>query len=81
MYSSPIPANNNLPTTATFIYTGYDSQIENQTSLDEIFAERKKLHKVATHEIKDNKLFVANITDSVKDYTGFQRHASTIRTQ
>lgn len=79
--SFPIVPNNNAPTTLSYIYTGYDSQIENQTPLDEILFERKRLYRIVTHEIKDGKLFVANVTDINKDYTGFQRHASAIRTE
>ena len=78
---STIVPNSNNPTTLSYVYTGYDSQIENEAALDEILFERKRIYKILTHEIKDGKLFVANITDSVKDYTGFQRHASATRTE
>lgn len=78
---SAIVPNNNAPTTLTYVYTGYDSQTDNQASLDEIFSERQKLYQIVAHEIKDGKLFVANSTNKMKDYTGFQRHASKIRTE
>jgi len=78
---SAIIPNNNAPTTLTYVYTGYDSQTDNQASLDEILSERQKLYQIVAHEIKDGKLFVANSTNKMKDYTGFQRHASKIRTE
>lgn len=68
-------------TTQTFIDTGYDSQIENQTTLDKILSERQKLYKVVTHDQKDGRLFVAGLTDRKRSYTGFQRWASSIKAE
>lgn len=68
-------------TTVDYLYTGYDSQIEQQTSLDEILSSKVFLDKVGTHEQKDGRLFVANLVTENKDYTGFQRHASSIKAE
>lgn len=68
-------------TNMDYIYTGYDSQIEDQTSLDELLSSKVFLDKVVTHEQKDGRLFVANLVTENKDYTGFQRHASSIKAE
>lgn len=75
-----IPPAPSALTIMEILYTGADSQVLQDSSLEEIFAKKQKLQKVLTHEQKDNRLFVANLTNTNKDYTGFQRHASAIRT-
>lgn len=65
----------------TYLYTGSDSQVFLQTSIEELFSERLKLGKVAAHTQADNRLFIANTSKDTVDYTGFQRHASSIKTE
>lgn len=79
----PIPILENLLalTDIDFTYTGEDSQIQYQTSVEEILSENIKLKMVAAHAIKDNTLFVANLTEDQYSYVGFQRHASSIKTE
>lgn len=63
----------------TYTYTGADSEIETTTTIEDIFAERKRLEEVVAHTIKDGRLFVANTKNTNKSYVGFQRHASRIQ--
>jgi len=67
--------------TTNFTYTGFDSQIEYQTSIDEILAENVILNKVATHTTLDGRLYVGNIQNTLIDYTGFQRHATRTKVE
>lgn len=72
----------NLPTiTDSFVYTGNDSEINTQSSIEALFAETVKLDRVASHTQADNRLFVGGVKQTPKDYKGFQRHASSIKTQ
>lgn len=64
-----------------FIYTGIDSQIENQTSIDEILAETVSINKVKAHAQLDSRLYLGNIENTLVDYTGFQRHATKIKVE
>ena len=67
--------------TASFVYTGYDSQIETQTSIDEILSEKVVVKNVKAHATLDSRLYIANVTNTARDYTGFQRHASRIKVE
>jgi hypothetical protein len=62
-----------------FIYTGGESVV--LSSLEEIFSETVKLDRVVAHTQADNRLLVAGVTNPARDYTGFQRHASSIETR
>lgn len=64
-----------------FTYTGNDADIFSSTTIDELFSENVKLDKVVAHTTSDNRLFVGGIKNEVKDYSGFQRHASSIKTE
>lgn len=68
-------------TTIIIRHTGLNSQIESQITLDELLSSKAILNRVYTHEQKDGRLFVANLSGEEKDYTGFQRHASSIKTE
>jgi hypothetical protein len=76
-----IPPASTALTQMSATYTGYPSQVENVSSIEEIFAPNLKLDQVAAHEQKDNRLFVANLSSVKRDYRGFQRHASKILTK
>ena len=77
----PIEQTGGPLTTISYLYTGSVSQVTEQTSLDEILSSRLRIDRVGTHEQKDGRLFPANITQTVKDYSSFQRHASSIEVQ
>lgn len=81
LQAEPIPPSVLTNISLSTTYTGFDSQIVNQTSIDDILTARQRLYKVLTHEQKDGRLFIANTIDERKDYTGFQRHASSIKTE
>lgn len=81
LQAEPINPVNTPVTTLSTTYTGFNSQVVDETSLDLLLQNKKRLYQVLTHEQKDGRLFVANITDERKDYTGFQRHASSIKTE
>lgn len=68
-------------TDGVFKYTGYSSQIQYQTSLDEILSENLSVYTVKSHATLDNRLYIANTQHEIKDYTGFQRHASSIKVE
>lgn len=64
-----------------FTYTGEDSQVQYQTSVEDILSEKVKVNLVTAQSIKDNTLFIANLTEQQPSYIGFQRHASSIKTE
>lgn len=65
--------------TDTTVYTGYDSQIYNQGSVDELLVPTKAVHKVKAHEIGERKLFLSNLTAPERDYSKYQAYASSIK--
>lgn len=65
----------------SYVYTGLDSQIETQGSLDELLSETVKLEKVKAIEQDNQRLFAANLSYDPNDYIGYQRHASSIKTE
>jgi hypothetical protein len=67
--------------TMSFTYTGLDSQVQEATSIDEIFSERQRIEKVKAHVNNNQKLFLANIENAAVDYSAFQRAASKIKVQ
>jgi len=68
-------------TSISFLYTGLDSQIETQGSLDELLSETVKIEKVKALTQDNQRLFVANTTYDPNNYIGYQRHASSIKTE
>lgn len=77
----PITEKTAAITNLSYVYTGLDSEIENQTSLDEILAETVKLEVVGAHA-QDNKIrYVANLQYASNNYVGYQRHASSVKVE
>lgn len=76
----PIPQD---PLVSSFIYTytGLDSQVQSETSLQDILTPRKKVDKVKAHVIHDNRLMIGNVSQNYKDYSSYQRFASKIKTE
>ena len=67
--------------TMSFNYTGLDSQVQEVTTIDEIFAERQYIEKVKAHVSNNQKLFLGNVENMAVDYSAFQRKASKIKVQ
>lgn len=68
-------------TTSTFIYSGFDSQIQYQTSVDEILSTIQRVDVVAAHAQVDNRLYIANTTNEQTDWSTFQRYVTKIKTR
>lgn len=81
LYPVPILPNGLAVTTTLFTYTGNGNQIQSETTLDEVLSERQRIDKVKAHAQLDSKLFLAAVTNTDVDYTGFQRHASTTKVE
>jgi hypothetical protein len=64
-----------------FVYTGLDSQVYDQTTIEEIFAERQRLDKVVAHTQNNQVLYVGNIENESKDYSAYQRAASATKVE
>lgn len=76
---TPVPITSS--TDNNFVYTGLDSQIYTTTTIEEIFAERQRLEKVVAHAQNNQKLFVANVENTSRDYSAFQRAASATKVE
>lgn len=68
-------------TSISYTYTGLDSEIETQGSLDELLSETVKLEKVKAIAQDNQRLFAANTTYDPNQYIGYQRHASAIKAE
>lgn len=75
----PIPISGTSDT--KFVYTGIDSQIQTQTSIDDVLAIKQPVEKVAAHAQVDNRLYIANTSKSLYQFDQFQRYASLIKTE
>lgn len=64
-----------------FVYTGLDSQIQTQGSIDEVFAKKQPINKVVAQAQTDNRLYIGGVTNKTYDYSSFQRSASKIKTE
>lgn len=67
--------------TDNFTYTGSSSQLFLESSLDELFSEKVVLDRVVAHTQADSRLMVANVSTTPRDYKGYQRHATKIKTE
>ena len=70
-----------VSTDNNFVYSGLDSQVYSTTTIEEIFAERQRLDKVVAHAQNNNKLFVANVENTSRDYSAYQRSASAVKVE
>lgn len=66
--------------TTDFTYTGFSSQVLQESTSDEILNAFESVHKVTAHEIEDRKLFLAGTTAPARDYSLYQRYASAVKT-
>lgn len=62
-----------------FIYTGDDSEVLTQTSLDELLVPNQRIEKCVAHTIQDGRLYVANVLNTSRQYTDYQVSASKIQ--
>lgn len=77
----PIQEKTATITNLTYVYTGLDSEIETQGSVDELLSENVKLEVVGAHA-QDNRIrYVANTQYEPNNYIGYQRHASSIKVE
>lgn len=60
----PVPIDG---TTDVYTYTGFDSQVQGETTLDELLSVYQPIDKVAAHAQLDNRLYLAGITNSTYD--------------
>lgn len=67
--------------TMNFVYSGLDNQVTNQLSLEELLEDKQRIKKVVAHAQKDNRLYMAGVSNPQIDYTAFQRHASKIKVE
>lgn len=68
-------------TSSVFTYNGFDSQIEYQTSLDEILSNYLKVHTIKAHAQSDSVHYVAGVTSKYYDWSAYQRYVSKIKVQ
>lgn len=81
LYPTPMPQSALLVTTDTFIYTGQDSQVKTSSSLDDVLVPNQRIEKVAAHAQLNRKLYVANATNTKRDYSILQAHASSTKVE
>lgn len=68
-----------LGSTDTFIYTGKQDQVFEESSIDAILVPTKYIAKVKSHVIDDNRLFLAGHSKDARDYSEYQKYASKIK--
>lgn len=64
-----------------FIYTGSEDQVIASATLDEVLVPTQRVEKCNAHSFHLNRLFVGNVTNQDRDYSGYQRLASAIKTK
>lgn len=64
-----------------FTYTGLGSQIQTETTLDEVLSTRVQTDLVVAHTQSDNRLFLGGIENDQWDWSTFQRYASKIKVE
>lgn len=68
-------------TSDVFVYTNADSQVQTQTTLDDLLSIIQPIDRVKTHAQDDNRLFLGGTTTDTYDWSTFQRYASKIKTE
>lgn len=81
LYPTPIPQSALTITTDTFIYTGQDSQIKTQISIDDVLVPNQWVHQVAAQAQLDSTLYIGNVSNKQRDYSILQAHASSIKVE
>jgi len=74
----PVPINS---TTDVYTYTGFDSQVEGETTLDDLLSVFQPIDKVGAHAQTDGRLYLANIANNTYDWSTFQRYATAVKTE
>jgi len=63
-----------INTIQEFVYTGFDNQIDSQTTIADIKVPTTRLSKVGSHEMVQERLILANTEEKFYDYSTFQRY-------
>lgn len=67
--------------TVDYVYTGTESTLSEITNLTDVLVGNAQIQTVVAHAQTLNRLFVGGITEPDRDYSGYQRFASKIKTE
>lgn len=74
----PVPI---IATTDVYTYTGFDSQVQGETTLDDILSLFQPIDKVGAHAHTEGRLYLSDITNNTYDWSAFQRYATAVKTE
>jgi len=74
----PVPINS---ASDIYTYTGFDSQVQGETTLDDLLSVFQPIDKVGAHAHDNGRLYLANISNNTYDWSTFQRYATAIKTE
>lgn len=64
-----------------FVYNGDPNKIERVGTLEELLVPSVQIEKVKAHAMQDGRLFLANTSYTMRDYSVYQQYASKIKTE